>query len=389
MQATFVQDGHAIDYTPGAAVDSGAVVMFGVQPMIALRAIAASALGALKAQGVWDVVKDTSTIVLGDPIYWHTAGSPVGGTASSGAANNVASGGYLMGQATAAAATGVATVRVKMLENVNILRGAYPNAVYGDVLSGGTPQKLHELSSTQNYRAGCPAIDDDLEMYRYGYMSGQHHAGFGSYNVGKVNISAAAPAQTGAGLGAIGSTIVRVACASGGFGADGVIAANELVGGRLVINNGGGAELIMQNRRIIANSAASGNVVEVTIDMPLTAAVPVSTSYLEVLLNPFAHLIGGLTAPNQKVSFLGLPVAAALNQWGWLKTRGLLWICPVASGAGAPGYTAGDRKAYFAANGSIVSGTTTVIEGGAQEAGYVVENSTDGAGPPIVHLQLE
>jgi hypothetical protein len=267
-----------------------------------------------------------------------------------------------------------------------------PTAIYGDVVSGGVAQALHELSATANYPLGTKAVDAFGEVYRYAYMSGQHHPGFGSYNVGKVNISGAAPAQTAAGLGAIGSTLVKVTVGgSGGFAANGAVAANELVGGCLVINNGNGGELLMQNRRITANTvvAIGGGTCTVTIDMPLTVAVTVSTSNLEVLLNPFAHLIGGLTSPNAKATFLGLPVAAALNQYGWIKRNGLVWICPVPSGEGAPGYTAGDRVAYFASNGSIVSGTTTVIESGKQKAGNVVENSTDGVGPPIIQMIME
>jgi len=393
MEAIFVQDGHSIDYTPASAVEASEVVMFGDQPMVAPRPIAAGVLGALATEGVFDVKKDTSTILIAQAIYWHTDGSPVVGDAGSGAANNVPYLGYLMGQATKAAATGVATVSVKLLPGVNILRGAYPAAVYGDVLSLGTPQALYELSSAQNYAFDTLAIDQGGDRYRYGYMSGQHHPGFGSYNVGKCNISHAAPAQTSAGLGAIGSLLVRVTVDSNdGFAANGAVAANELVNGRIILNNGGGAELLVMNRRIVANTvvASGGAVMVVTLDMPLTAAVTSSTSYIEVIPPRFAHCIGGLTTPTDgKQSFVGLPVAAALNKYGWLKTSGPTWMCPP-NGATAPGATANDREVYFVANGSCVGGASgTLIESGFQRAGYVIENSTDGEGPPLVMLQLE
>jgi len=392
MEAIFVQDGHSIDYTPASAVEASEVVMFGDQPMVAPRPIAANVLGALATEGVFDVKKDTSTIVLGDPIYWHTDGTPVGGTAT-GAANNVPYLGYLMGQALAAAASGATTVRVKLLPGVNILRGAYPAAVYGDVLSLGTPQALYELSSAQNYAFDTLAIDQGGDRYRYGYMSGQHHPGFGSYNVGKCNISHAAPEQTSAGLGAIGSLLVRVTVDSNdGFAANGAVAANELVNGRIILNNGSHAELLVMNRRIVANTvvAGGGGVMVVTLDMPLTAAVTASTSYIEVIPPRFAHMIGGATASTDgKQSFLGLPVAAGLNKYGWFKTAGPTWMCP-SNGATAPGATANDREVYFVADGSVRGGASgTLIESGFQHAGYVIENSTDGEGPPLVMLQLE
>ncbi len=50
--ATFVHDGNAIDYTPGAAVAAGAVVVQGELIGVAKTAIAANVLGALAVSGV-------------------------------------------------------------------------------------------------------------------------------------------------------------------------------------------------------------------------------------------------------------------------------------------------------------------------------------------------
>lgn len=71
-------------------------------------------LNSLDSEGVYDVPKDSSTFTAGDAVYWATTGSPVVGTASTGAATSTASGNNLMGLATADAATGVAYVRVKL-----------------------------------------------------------------------------------------------------------------------------------------------------------------------------------------------------------------------------------------------------------------------------------
>ena len=113
-KARFVQDGQAIDHTPVSAVTAGDVVVVGTVPLVAKVDIAANALGSLSVDGVFDVVKDSSTFSAGDAVYWDENGSPVGGVALSGAASSSASGNHLMGLAIADAATGASTVRVKL-----------------------------------------------------------------------------------------------------------------------------------------------------------------------------------------------------------------------------------------------------------------------------------
>jgi len=67
----------------------------------------------LASDEIYDVPKDTSTFTAGDAVYWDDNGSPVTGTALSGAASSSASGNNLMGFATEDAATGASYVRVK------------------------------------------------------------------------------------------------------------------------------------------------------------------------------------------------------------------------------------------------------------------------------------
>ena len=72
-QATFVQDGCAIDYTPGAAVAAGNVVVQGALIGVAKRPIAANELGALSVEGVFDFPKATgggSAVAAGVNVYW-------------------------------------------------------------------------------------------------------------------------------------------------------------------------------------------------------------------------------------------------------------------------------------------------------------------------------
>ena len=57
MQATFIQFGDSIDYTPGANVAAGDVVVQGTLVGAARTSIAASVLGSLAVRGVFDVAK--------------------------------------------------------------------------------------------------------------------------------------------------------------------------------------------------------------------------------------------------------------------------------------------------------------------------------------------
>ena len=110
FQATRVQDDSTFDYTPGTAVVAGQVVPFGQRCGIAARPIAASALGALETEGIYDVVKANELMNTdGAAIYWDADGNPYNGTAGTGCATASAGGntflGFLIGTALATAET--------------------------------------------------------------------------------------------------------------------------------------------------------------------------------------------------------------------------------------------------------------------------------------------
>ena len=72
--ATFIHDGKAIDYTPGADVASGEVVVLGDVCFVAKRPITANTLGAIDAIGVFDIDKTAALeIALGDAVYFSTS----------------------------------------------------------------------------------------------------------------------------------------------------------------------------------------------------------------------------------------------------------------------------------------------------------------------------
>jgi len=106
--ATFVHDGDSLDYTPGADVAAGAVVVQNDLVGVAKRAIPANTLGSLAVKGVFDCPKATGSgtaIAAGATVYWN-AGTQQATTTSSG--------NKLLGKAIKAAADADATVRVRL-----------------------------------------------------------------------------------------------------------------------------------------------------------------------------------------------------------------------------------------------------------------------------------
>jgi predicted RecA/RadA family phage recombinase len=110
MIATYVQDDDYIDYTPGADVAAGAVVVQGDLIGVALRPIPANTLGALAVEGVFDVPKASgasTAIAAGVNVYWN-AGAQQATTTSSG--------NKLLGKTTKAALDADTTVRVRLVQ---------------------------------------------------------------------------------------------------------------------------------------------------------------------------------------------------------------------------------------------------------------------------------
>ena len=108
--AQFIQDGKSIDYTPGADVSAGDVVVQNDLIGIAKLDIASGALGALAVTGVFDLPKATGVgeaIGAGAKVYWD-AGDSIATTDPAAGANK-----YL-GKTVRAAGDDDATVRVRL-----------------------------------------------------------------------------------------------------------------------------------------------------------------------------------------------------------------------------------------------------------------------------------
>jgi predicted RecA/RadA family phage recombinase len=109
-QAVFVQEGGAIDYTPGADVAPGDVVVEGELVGVAAREIKANTLGALAVEGVFEFAKEAGggvTFAVGALAYWDDTNDVAVATDGAGANK-------LLGKAVAAAADADAIVRVRL-----------------------------------------------------------------------------------------------------------------------------------------------------------------------------------------------------------------------------------------------------------------------------------
>ena len=106
MTSKFVQPGEVIDYTAGANITSGQVVVMGVRVGVALAAIANGASGSVAVSGVFALAKlSTDVVAQGALLYWDSGNSRLTTTSA---------GNTLAGYATAAAGNGVTTVNIKI-----------------------------------------------------------------------------------------------------------------------------------------------------------------------------------------------------------------------------------------------------------------------------------
>lgn len=116
MQATFIQEGRSIDYTPGADVTAGDVVVQNNMIGIPANDIASGKLGALTIEGVVRLPKAAATAInAGVQTYWDADGDPNGGVAGSGCATTTSVGNVYAGLAVKDAGADDTTVDVKLM----------------------------------------------------------------------------------------------------------------------------------------------------------------------------------------------------------------------------------------------------------------------------------
>lgn len=106
MTTKFVQPGEVIDYTAGANIASGQVVLMGARIGVALKAIANGETGPMQVTGVFNIAKlSTDNMAQGALLYWDNTNSRLTTTAS---------GNTLAGFAATAAAATTTSVNIKI-----------------------------------------------------------------------------------------------------------------------------------------------------------------------------------------------------------------------------------------------------------------------------------
>lgn len=106
MTTKFVQPGEVIDYTAGANIASGQVVLMGARIGVALKAIANGETGPMQVTGVFNIAKlSTDNMAQGALLYWDNTNSRLTTTAS---------GNTLAGFAAAGAAASTTSVNIKI-----------------------------------------------------------------------------------------------------------------------------------------------------------------------------------------------------------------------------------------------------------------------------------
>jgi predicted RecA/RadA family phage recombinase len=101
----FVSNGTTVDYTATAAVTSGDPVLVGAVLGVAVGDMAIGDAGVLSVEGVFTLPKGAVAITKGAQVYWDDTNSVVTTTATDNTA---------CGKAFAAAASGDATVDIKI-----------------------------------------------------------------------------------------------------------------------------------------------------------------------------------------------------------------------------------------------------------------------------------
>jgi hypothetical protein len=244
--------------------------------------------------------------------------------------------------------------------------------------------------TTQRFPLGTFKDYPDGRRFRYCYVgTGGLQAEFGCCFPYKTIAYAVAAVQA-SGAGTAGSYKVSVTIGASEEPQSGVFSINDpfLVGGYIVVGNGGNQH--PQNRMIVGNTAVTtaGGVCTLTLDEPLESVCTAASTGLEIMFNRYAYVTSMNVTNSGYVTPIGMPaVTCDAGAFAWVQTRGPCWITSDSNTCNSDG----DRRIYFANNGSCVSGNDITGDVGVQVfAGNAIDASSDGASnAPFVYLQLE
>ena len=254
---------------------------------------------------------------------------------------------------------------------------------------------LGTVETTQRYVCGQRSISEDGAVDKYCYASVAVASEFGAVNIHGGNSAGSVYSNT------ISSHVIPVAASIGdrqiqvtigaydGDASGGLVYANELIGGYAIVGNGTSQH--PETIRIIGNTgiATGGGVITVYLKRPLSIALTASTSYCEILANPYSMTENANTLNSAYATVVCVPqTVAAAGNFYWGRTWGPKWV----TSDNKTGYDANARSLWFMQNGSLSSGsqvTFTSYHPLWQYAGYAMElTSASHSGPPLCYLQL-
>jgi hypothetical protein len=245
------------------------------------------------------------------------------------------------------------------------------------LIDGGTP---YTIDTVQKYPLGT-LIRMGGRTYAYAKASGTLNPAFGAL-VGSVQHIAQCAIETSAAAGV--TELVLHTAVNDGAAHDGVIAADEMVGGYILVFPSGNADCFI--RQITSNTvclSGIGSLCTIGLDSPTPVAVVATTSVAEAMASPYLNVKSGTDALS---SVVGIPtVAATTGKYCWLQTWGPCWAAP-SSDAGTGNSV---RQLIFGQNGSIDTHDHTGGNYSAQHAGFCLANAYGGGqGAPFFFLQI-
>lgn len=251
----------------------------------------------------------------------------------------------------------------------------------GVLKAGGSVQRTHEKSTTQNYELGARRVTADGRVFKYAKATNiltttQHAVNFQALcSDGKEATMQQAQSD--------GDTSILMADITTTATKD------ELRGAYVMIHT-----TSLQQRCVTGNTIASGGNIIIYLDEPLAADVA-SGTYTEIYPNPYGNVQARYGyGTNKLASVAGMPavVTTANNQYLWIQTWGPIFINPYDHIGNTPDDN--NRIAVFDYEGKIAYddeaiGFSADSVSMHQRAGFVINRQTSGvSGPPLIMLTI-
>jgi hypothetical protein len=254
------------------------------------------------------------------------------------------------------------------------------------------------------YNIGDRVVTPDGRVFRYSLAGGTVETEFGVCDPDLSITNAVAPAQinpTSPNIwgvtqtsGQVGDYCVTITVgATDGRAADGVIAADEMRSGYIVINNGTSQH--PQFRGILGNDAVSGGgSMNVYLDGPVATirisgtdytGVVVGTTNIEAYLPPYGNVKGMNAVNSAYVTCIGAAaVRATVGQYFWVQTWGPVWL----TSNGTTGEAANGRDLYINTDGSLRGQSSTTYAGYQRVGTGMDKSASNSSNGPCCMLQI-